>query len=267
MKKIIVSGAGGYIGVVLCEELLRQGYHVIALDRYFFGKEKILRNGNFANLEIITSDIRFAEEKIFENVFAVFDLAGLSNDASAEIDISLTKAINFDGAKRFISTAKKMGVRRYIYSSSASVYGAGEKGSLIETDNLNPQTEYAKSKVEIEKYLLELANDNFIPTMLRNATVFGLSPRMRFDLAINIMTMRAWKERVIYIMGGGEQWRPFVHVKDVVRAFILALESSEDKINKEIFNVGSSKMNFQIKQLAQLKFIQYRIIQIQELTI
>ncbi len=250
-NKIIVTGAGGYVGVLMCEALLKQGYEVIAIDRYFFGIDKMQSIASNPLLHILKEDIRYCNDSVFNNVFAVIDLAGLSNDASAEIDIALTKEINYKGSERFARAAKKAGVNRYIYASSASVYGAGDKTSLSETDALNPQTEYAKSKVSIEKVLHELEDDQFHPTMLRNATIFGLAPRMRFDLAINIMTMRAWKDRVIYIMGGGEQWRPFVHVRDVVKAFLLCLHAPVEKVHNEIFNVGSSDMNFQIKQLAQ----------------
>ena len=251
MKTIIVTGAGGYVGVLMCETLLSKGYKVIALDRYFFGMEKmdcIIEN---PNLVIKKDDIRYCNKDIFIDAYAVIDLAGLSNDASAEIDPELTKNINYKGSERFAREAKKAGIVRYLYASSASVYGAGDKTSLTEIDDLFPQTEYAKSKVAIENVLHELADETFHPTMLRNATIFGLAPRMRFDLAINIMTMRAWKDRVIYIMGGGEQWRPFVHVRDVIKAFILCLEAPIEKVHDEVFNVGSSDMNFQIKQLAQ----------------
>lgn len=251
MKKILVTGAGGYVGIPLCAALLKKGYHVIALDRFFFGLDKMTTIIDNPNLEIHKDDIRFCQESLFEGVDTVIDLAGLSNDASAEIDPALTVSINYKGTERFAREAKKNGVERYIYSSSASVYGAGAKNSLAETDNLSPQTEYAKSKVAIEKVLFEIKDDTFSPVILRNATIFGLAPRMRFDLAINIMTLRAWKERVIYIMGGGEQWRPFVHVLDVVQAFILCLEAPKEKINGEIFNVGSSDLNYQIKQLAK----------------
>lgn len=251
MKRVLVAGAGGYVGIPLCQALLNKGYLVIALDRYFFGEDKLLTISKHPNIIIVKEDIRYCDVAIFKDVYAVFDLAGLSNDASAEIDPELTKSINYKGSERFIKEAKQNGVKRYIYASSASVYGAGSKEALKETDALTPQTEYAKSKVAIERVLTDLKSDSFSPVILRNATIFGLAPRMRFDLAINVMTMRAWKERVVYIMGGGEQWRPFVHVNDVVAAFVLMLESETEKIHGEIFNVGSSELNFQIKQLAQ----------------
>jgi nucleoside-diphosphate-sugar epimerase len=250
MKKIIVTGAGGYVGIPLCQQLLNKGFQVVALDRYFFGQDKLSSIIQHPNLSVVKDDIRFCPVAIFKDVYAVIDLAGLSNDASAEINPELTRSINYKGSERFAREAKRNGVQRYLYASSASVYGAGSKEALKETDALAPQTEYAKSKVAIEKVLNELKDDTFSPTMLRNATIFGLAPRMRFDLAINIMTMRAWKERVVYIMGGGEQWRPFVHVNDVVSALLLVLDAPKELIHGEVFNVGSSDLNFQIKQLA-----------------
>jgi nucleoside-diphosphate-sugar epimerase len=250
MKRIIVTGAGGYVGVPLCQSLLDHNYEVVALDRYFFGLDKMNGISDHPNLVIVKDDIRSCDPGIFRDVDAVLDLAGLSNDATAEIDPELTLSINHRGSERFAREAKKHGVERYVYASSASVYGAGARESLVETDSLAPQTDYAKSKVAIEEVLEELKSESFCPVILRNATIFGLAPRMRFDLAINIMTLRAWKERVIYVMGGGEQWRPFVHVSDVVAAFLLVMDAPSKTVHGQIFNVGSSEQNYQIKQLA-----------------
>jgi nucleoside-diphosphate-sugar epimerase len=251
VKRIIVTGAGGYVGVPLCKALLEDNHEVVALDRYFFGLDKLGAISDHPNLTIVRDDIRYCDSEIFRDVHTVLDLAGLSNDATAEIDPKLTLSINYRGTERFAREAKRNGVERYVYSSSASVYGAGARESLKETDVLAPQTDYAKSKVAIENVLEELKSDSFCPVILRNSTIFGLAPRMRFDLAINIMTLRAWKERVIYVMGGGEQWRPFVHVSDVVAAFVLAMEAPRNLVHGQVFNVGSSDLNYQIKQLAQ----------------
>jgi nucleoside-diphosphate-sugar epimerase len=251
MNRVIVAGAGGYLGIPLCQSLLDKEYQVVALDRYFFGLEKLGAIARHPNLTIVKDDIRYCDPKIFEGVHAVVDLAGLSNDATAEIDPELTLSINYRGSERLAREARNRGVERYVYASSASVYGAGASDALTETDPLAPQTNYAKSKVAMELVLEILKSDSFCPVMLRNATIFGLAPRMRFDLAINIMTLRAWKEKVIYVMGGGEQWRPFVHVKDVVAAIMLVLEAPKRTVCGQIFNVGSAELNFQIKQLAQ----------------
>lgn len=251
MKQVFVTGAGGYVGIPLCKALIDKGYHVIALDRYFFGLEKMEDLKDNPSLRILKDDMRDFDTSVLKDVDAVIDLAGLSNDASGEIDPELTKDINYKGSSRVAHAAKEYGVKRYIYSSSASVYGAGNKSALTEEDELAPLTEYAKSKVAMEKDLMELNDKDFEVVLLRNATIYGLAERMRFDLAINIMTMRAWRDRVIYIMGGGEQWRPFVHIQDVVRAFLETLEASSDLVNGQIFNVGSDEQNYQIKQLAK----------------
>jgi nucleoside-diphosphate-sugar epimerase len=251
MSKVLVSGAGGYIGIPLCTKLIERGHSVIALDRYFFGKDRI--NGFVGNplAAVIIDDIRDFDPKILTGVDVVVDLAALSNDATAEINSELTRSINFHGGVRLARLAKEAGVRRYVYSSSASVYGHGEREQLTEEDECHPQTLYAESKLHVEKLLGSLNDQNFETVIFRNATVFGLAPRMRFDLAINIMTLRAWKERVIYVMGGGDQWRPFVHVSDVVRALVQGAEEESKHVAGQIFNVGGDDMNYQIRRLAQ----------------
>jgi nucleoside-diphosphate-sugar epimerase len=251
MSKVLVCGAGGYIGIPLCTKLIERGHSVIALDRYFFGKNRM--NGFAENPlgTIVVEDIRDFDPKILKGVDAVIDLAGLSNDASAEINPDLTRSINCEGGMRVARLAKEAGVRRYVYSSSASVYGHGARKQLTENDECCPLTLYADSKLKVEKLLGSLSDRDFETVIFRNATVFGLAPRMRFDLAVNIMTLRAWKERVIYIMGGGDQWRPFVHVSDVVRALIHGIDDDSVRVAGQIFNVGGDEMNYQIRQLAQ----------------
>ena len=251
MQRVLVTGAGGYIGIPLCSELVNRGYKVIALDRFFFGQDKFGELSRHPSVQLIVQDIRDVDVSSLENVYGVIDLAGLSNDASAEIDPELTRQINLNGGCCLAKAAKKMGVRRYVYASSASVYGHGIKTHLVESDDCRPQTLYAQSKLEVEKQLKALESPSFEPVILRNATIFGLAPRMRFDLAVNIMTLRAWKDRVIYVMGGGEQWRPFIHVNDVVQVFVRGLEADSDLVAGQIFNVGDDGMNYQIRQLAQ----------------
>jgi nucleoside-diphosphate-sugar epimerase len=249
--KVLVAGAGGYIGVPLCQKLLEKGHSVVALDRYFFGRVRVESLAENPCATIVTEDIRNVDPKTLAGIDVVVDLAGLSNDASAEIDPDLTRSINCEGGMHLARTAKEAGVRRYVYSSSASVYGSGVHGRLTETDECRPQTLYAESKLRVEDLLGKLADRTFEPVIFRNATVFGLAQRMRFDLAVNIMTLRAWKDRVIYIMGGGEQWRPLLHVTDVVRALVHGVEEEASLVAGETFNVGGDDMNYQVQNLAQ----------------
>jgi nucleoside-diphosphate-sugar epimerase len=202
------------------------------------------------NVEIVKKDIRDVSEKDFVGVEAVCDLACLSNDPAGEMDPELTYKINRDGRIHVAKTAKKAGVEKYIISSSCSVYGTGEEPQLSESSNTNPISVYAKSTLEAEQQNLSIADNNFSVTALRNATVFGLSTRMRFDLVVNLMTLTAFQKGRIIVMGGGLQWRPLVHVSDVSKAFLTVISKPKDKVNKEIFNVGLD--NFQIKNLAYM---------------
>jgi nucleoside-diphosphate-sugar epimerase len=242
MARILVFGAGGYIGIPLCEALERRGHFVQAADRFFFGKYPKIGTA------MLHADTRTYScgDGLFDTVI---DLAGLSNDASADIDPSLTTDINTAGAIRLATLAERSGIKFYIYASSCSVYGAGRHDNLRESDECRPLTLYAECKVRVEDYLRSLANESFRPIILRNATVYGVAPRMRFDLAVNVMTMRAWREGLIYIMGGGSQMRPFVHVLDVVEAFVLAVESI---CEAGTYNVGSNVQNATIDQIAAM---------------
>lgn len=243
MMKVMVFGGAGYIGIPLCEELRRRGHMVMAIDRFFFEKEP--------DVACLRSDIRDCDARLNE-AWSVVDLAGLSNDASAEIDPELTKEINEDGGKKLATMAKEAGVKRYIYSSSASVYGHGTKTHLSEFDVLNPLTAYARSKIAVEEHLRKIAGDGFEPVILRNATVFGVSKRMRFDLAVNLMTLGAWRDKRIEVRGGGAQMRPFVHINDVVNIFIRMLELPADVIADRTINVGSDVLNYSISDIARI---------------
>lgn len=250
MSKVLVTGAGGYIGTQLVRDLIASNHQVIALDRYFFGMEPMREFLGNPNVELIRKDIRDVKEKDFAGVEAVCDLACLSNDPAGEMDPELTYRINRDGRIHVAKTAKKAGVEKYIISSSCSVYGKGEEPQLSELSSTNPISVYAKSTLEAEQQNLSIADKDFSVTALRNATVFGLSSRMRFDLVVNLMTLTAFQKGRIIVMGGGLQWRPLVHVTDVSRAFQNVLRSNTDKINTEIFNIGLD--NFQVKNLAYL---------------
>ena len=250
MSKVMVTGAGGYIGTQLVRDLVKAGHEVTAVDRFFFGKEPLSEFVGNKQVIIKQKDIRDLDQNDFKGHDAVCDLACLSNDPAGEIDPQLTYHINRDGRIHVAKTAKQAGVEKYIISSSCSVYGKGEEPQLSETSKTNPISVYAKSTLEAEQQNLSIADNNFSVTALRNATVFGLSTRMRFDLVVNLMTLTAFQKGRIIVMGGGLQWRPLVHLSDVARAFITVLGASQDDVNKEIFNVGLD--NFQIKNLAYL---------------
>jgi nucleoside-diphosphate-sugar epimerase len=250
MSKVMVTGAGGYIGTQLVRDLVKAGHEVTAVDRFFFGKEPLSEFIGNKQVTIKQKDIRDLDQNDFKGHDAVCDLACLSNDPAGEIDPQLTYQINRDGRIHVAKTAKQAGVPKYMISSSCSVYGKGEEPQLSETSKTNPISVYAKSTLEAEQQNLSIADNNFSVTSLRNATVFGLSTRMRFDLVVNLMTLTAFQKGRIIVMGGGLQWRPLVHLSDVSRAFIAVLSSKQDLVNKEIFNVGLD--NFQIKNIAYL---------------
>jgi len=248
--KYLVTGGAGYIGVPLIKTLLQEGHSVVCLDRFFFGKEPMEKIAEDPNLEMIQEDIRWFNPKILEDIEVVIDLAALSNDPSGEIDPAKTYDINYLGRVRVAKLSKEYGVERYIIASTCSVYGFQEE-IITEACPTNPLTTYAKSAIKAEKDVLSLADDEFTVVTPRFATVYGLSPRMRFDLAINAMVMKLQQSGKIYMMRDGTQWRPFIHVRDVAKAYVLLSESPKKKVNGETFNVGSNEQNYQIHPLAQ----------------
>jgi nucleoside-diphosphate-sugar epimerase len=250
MKRVLVTGAGGYIGTTLVPMLLEKGYVVRAVDRYFFGEE--LMPGN-DNLELIQEDCRFMRPEFFEGVDGVVDLVAISNDPSGELFQQATWQINHECRARTAKMAKQAGVRRYVLPSSCSIYGFQEPGVVCtETQDINPLTTYAKANGKAEDDVRPLGDDDFTVVVLRQSTVFGYSPRMRFDLAINGMTYGAWKTGKLPLLRDGTQWRPMVHVRDTASAQIFMLEYEDaSKINGEIFNVGSAENNYQLKPLAE----------------
>ena len=251
-KTFLVTGAGGYIGCVLVEQLLERGARVRAVDRFYFGQDVLdeAQLPNRENLEIVKSDIRDLTAKDCEGVDIVLDLAALSNDPSGDLHPDLTWSINSAGRRGLASVAKEAGVPRYVMSSTCSIYGAAENKTSDETSPANPISVYAKSNYEAETAILAMNDKGFTATALRNATVFGLSRRMRFDLIVNLMTLTAFEKGQITIMGGGRQWRPLVHVSDVSRGLVHLALADADKVGGNFFNIGIG--SFQVLTVAAI---------------
>ncbi len=248
-QHVLVTGGAGYIGSVLTPMLMEAGHRVTVIDRLFFGRQTLPADG--PNLKVIRDDIRTMDGSRLKGVDAVIDLAAISNDPAGELIQDKTWQINHAGRARVCKLAKEAGVKRYILPSSCSVYGFQE-GMLDEKSSTNPLTTYAEANLKAEEDVLPLADDKYCVTVIRQATVYGDSPRMRFDLAINGMTKGFLAKGKIPILRDGTQWRPMVHVRDTSRCMCMLLKAPQDKINGQRFNVGSEEQNYQIKPLAEL---------------
>ena len=250
MKHVAITGAGGYIGCILVDELLNAGYRVTAFDRFFFGEDLLAKFRSNPNFKQKKADIRDLRPQDFEGVQAVCDLAALSNDPSGDLDPRLTESINLLGRVHVARCARDAGVQQYILSSSCSVYGQGEDENMDEKHGVSPLTTYSKMSLQAEQQTRQLMSDDFTWTAIRNGTVFGLSPRMRFDLVVNLMTLNAIQKGKIFILGGGRQWRPLIHVRDVSRAFVRIVEAPRELIHGELFNLGLD--NYRVLSIAYI---------------
>jgi nucleoside-diphosphate-sugar epimerase len=252
MANVLVTGGGGYIGSILVETLLEAGHSVTVLDRFFFGREVLDRLTGHPRLRLLEDDIRWCAPECLDGVEVVLDLAALSNDPSGELDPELTLEINHRGRVRIARLARERGASRYILASSCSIYGFREDVILDETSPPNPLTTYARANLLAEQETLPMTGPRFTVTVLRQATVYGLSPRMRFDLAINGMVLGLHRTGRIPVLRDGRQWRPFVHVRDAARAFLQVMAAPAAAVGGQTFNIGSDEQNVQILPLAEL---------------
>ncbi len=250
-QNIVVTGGAGYLGSILVPQLLEEGHKVHVIDTFYFGKNTLSPHPNLTLTEL---DVAHHENipHLFKGVDAIVHLSGMSNDPSGDLDPNLTIQTNFLATMSLARRAKTEGVKRFVFISSCSVYGASGSSFLDEQSEVGPVTLYALSKLNCESQLIPLADSKFVVTVLRFATLFGYSPRMRFDLAVNVMAKRALEGKSILLFGDGMQYRPFLHVKDASRAIRTVLKEDPSITNKQIFNVGNSKLNFMIKDLVPL---------------
>ena len=236
MSKILITGGAGYVGSVLTPYLLNKGHKVTVIDLMIYGEEVLKKN---KNLRIIKGDIR--DRNLLEKELAdheiVIHLACISNDPSFELNPKLGKSINLDAFTPLVEISKKKLIKKFIYASSSSVYGVKSEKEVHENMSLEPLTDYSKYKIECESILQKYRSENFTPIIIRPATVCGYSPRQRLDVVVNILTNLAYHKRKISVFGG-DQLRPNIHIKDMVKAYDVLIDAKKSEVSGEIFNAG-----------------------------
>jgi len=249
--KILVTGTEGYIGSLLAPILMQRGHEVIGVDTGFY-KVGWLYNGTELTAKTLNKDIRRITIDDLQGVEAVVHMAELSNDPTGQLSPTITYDINHKGSVSLATLAKAAGVRRFVYMSSCSVYGVATAADVTEESPVNPQTAYAECKTLVERDVKAMADDSFSPTFMRNATAFGASPRMRFDIVLNNLAGLAWTTKEIKMTSDGTPWRPLVHVLDICKAIICTIEAPRDIIHNQVFNVGDTAQNYRVKQIAEI---------------
>ncbi len=247
---ILVTGTEGYLGSLLPPLLIERGHEVLGVDTGFY-KEGWLYNGTQVTAKTLNKDIRKITAEDLQGVEAIVHMAELSNDPTGQLSPTITYDINHQGSVRLAKLAKEAGVRRFVYMSSCSVYGVATEGDVTEESPINPQTAYAECKTLVERDVKPLASPDFSPTFMRNATAFGASPRMRFDIVLNNLAGLAWTSQEIKMTSDGTPWRPLVHALDIGKAIACALEAPRDIVHNQVFNVGDTANNYRVKEIAE----------------
>ena len=250
-KHVLVTGGAGYIGSALIPSLLDAGYNVTVFDTFYFGREPICKFKS--KIRVITGDIRNPPAFLCKGIYAVIHLAALSNDPTAEFNPVANMQINRDGAITIARLAKRSKVKRFIFASSCSIYDTGTHAGNIQLKEdavVHPKNPYSRSKFLAEQEILKLGTNQFIVTILRKGTVYGFSPRMRYDLIINTMVRDALRQKRVHVFSKGLQWRPLISIEDVVEAYTTVLSSPSSSIKNQIFNIAEH--NYQVKEVADI---------------
>lgn len=249
--RILLTGSDGYLGSLLAPMLMNAGHDVLGLDTGYY-KERMLYRSADTSPRTLVKDLRDVAASDLVGLDAIVHMAELSNDPAGELAPHITYEINHKGSVHLAELARKAGVQRFVYMSSCSVYGVSGGDYVTEESPVNPQTAYGICKTLVERDLRLLSNENFAPTFMRNATAYGTSPRMRFDIVLNNLAGLAWTTKEIKMVSDGTPWRPIVHGLDIAQAIVAVLDAPLEAVANEVFNVGDTDHNYRVKEIAEI---------------